>query len=411
MPLNRAVGSVKRACATWWRENARPSGWLRQRERGAVAVLIAAVVIPALIGFGTLAIGRGYYGYRKLLLEQTVQSAALAAGNNLATYYSTGSPSTVVAAAQAFASANMPAARYGTVVPSSNVVLGNWSGGAFTSLASSGGTTPNAVKVTGLNTAANGNAVALFLGGFFGKPSADVTFSAIAGAGTGTGQMFNTIIINDMSDSFSDEISNQKAADLAILNCVKGSTGTTSQFGITFVNGHSSTYQALEPAAANYSALQTKINAITTCTGSEDPNCGTGSNISSGMYSAIQQFSSLSSTSKKNIVIITDGVPNANSITYSAADGVTCTRNCTDAQLQAGAQTQAALAKAAGISISTIYYSGDTDSVQDQAIYTSYLATLVTGSGTALVAPTPAQISTAYSGVCSTIPSALVSVQ
>jgi hypothetical protein len=129
------------------------------------------------------------------------------------------------------------------------------------------------------------------------------------------------------------------------------------------------------------------------------------------MYSAIQQFSSLTSTSKKNIVIITDGVPNANSITYSTADGVSCTKNCTDAELQAGAQTQAALAKAGGISISTIYYSGDTDTAQDQAIYAAYLATLVTGSGTALVAPTAAQISAAYSGICSTIPSALVSVR
>jgi hypothetical protein len=191
---------------------------------------------------------------------------------------------------------------------------------------------------------------------------------------------------------------------------VKGSTGTTSQFGLTFVNGHSTVYQALEPAAANYSALQTKINAITACSASQDPNCGTGSNIASGMYSAIQQFSSLASTSKKNIVIITDGVPNASSITYSAADGVTCTKNCTDAQLQTGAKSESALAKAAGISVSTIYYSGDTDSGQDQATYAAYLATLVTGSGTALVAPTAAQISAAYSGVCSTIPSALVSI-
>jgi hypothetical protein len=403
-------GSVERTFAALWRGKTRLSGWFPRRDRAAVAVLVAAVVIPVLVGFGTLTIGRGYYGYRKLLLEQTVQSAALAAGNNLATYYSTGSSSTVVSAAQTFATSNMPVARYGTVVPSSGVVLGNWSGSTFTSLASSGGTTPNAVQVTGLSTAANGNAVGLFLGGFFHKPTVDITSSAIAGAGTGTGQMFNTVIINDMSDSFSSEISNQKAADLAILSCVKGSTGTSSQFGLTFANGHSTIYQALVPAAANYSALQTKINAITACSASQDPNCGTGSNIASGMYSAIQQFSGLAATSKKNIVIITDGVPNASSITYSSVDGVTCTRNCSDSQLQTGAQTQSALAKAAGISVSTIYYSGDTDSRQDQATYAAYLATLVTGSGTALVAPTAAQISAAYSGVCSTIPSALVSI-
>ena len=59
-----------------------------------------------------------------------------------------------------------------------------------------------------------------------------------------------------------------------------------------------------------------------------------------------------------------------------------------------------------GISISTIYYSGNTSS-QDQPTYTSYLAGLVTGSGVALVAPTASQINTAYNGFCATIPSAI----
>jgi Flp pilus assembly protein TadG len=415
---------------------ARPSGGTRRfgrrRDRGGMAVM-CAVMVPVLIGFGTLAINQGYVTYRGQLLRQTVQAAALAAADNLSSYYSTGSSSAVITAAQTFATANMPSAQYGTVVPSSDVVLGTWN--ASTNSFTAGGSTPNAVQVTGINTAANGNAVSLFFGSLFGKPSVDMTSTAVAsyvssGSGTGSGsggsgsggsggggsgtgvsngRMFNTIVINDMSQSFAGEISDQVAADLAILNCVQGQTGTTSQFGITFINGHAYTYQALEPANANNLALQAKINLITQCTALEDPNCGTGSNVASGLYSAVQQFSGSTFTGQsKNIVIITDGAPNAkNGVDYTTADGVSCGRSCTDQDLLTAAQSLAATAKAAGISISTIYYSGDDTNPTDQANYKAFLASLVTNSGLALVAPTAAQIDSSYSGVCSTIPSSV----
>src|SRR4051794_4262043 len=97
----------------------------RGRDRGGMAAL-CAVMIPSLVGLGTLAIDQGYYGYRKLLLVNTVQAAALAAGNNIGTYFATGGSTAIVATAQTFATLNMPTAKYGTVVTSANVVLGNW---------------------------------------------------------------------------------------------------------------------------------------------------------------------------------------------------------------------------------------------------------------------------------------------
>ncbi|HEX4366953.1 MAG TPA: hypothetical protein VH023_09000, partial [Rhodopila sp.] len=59
------------------------------------------------------------------------------------------------------------------------------------------------------------------------------------------------------------------------------------------------------------------------------------------------------------------------------------------------------------INISTIYYSGtDTDpSVQSMA--KTFLAGLVAGTGTALVAPTTAQLDASYAALCSSIPSVL----
>ena len=285
----------------------------------------------------------------------------------------------------------------------SNVVLGTWNGTAFTA----GGTNPTAVQVTGLNTTANSNPVPLFLGSFFGRPTADITYSVVASYGSG--KAFNTIVINDMSQSFSSEIANQVAADQQVLNCVKGVVGSSSYFGLTFINGHASTYIPLTSAQANYTALQLKVRLITACTLLEDPNCSTGSNIGSGIYSAIQQFNSATYTgTSKNIVIITDGVPNVSSgVNYTTADGVSCGKHCADADLQAGTQAQATAAKAAGINISTVYYSGSDTDPAVQSTAKNFLAGLVSGTGTALVAPTSATLAASYASFCSSIPSVL----
>jgi Flp pilus assembly protein TadG len=377
-----------------------------RRDRGGMAAL-CAVMIPALVGLGTLAIDQGYYGYRNLLLKQTTQNAALAAAEDLYTYYSTGKNTTIVSAAQTYAGANMPSAQYGTVVTASNVVLGTWSGSAFTA----GGTNPTAVQVTGLNTTANGNAVPLFLGSFFGRPTADISYTVVASYGSG--KAFNTIVVNDMSNSFSGELSDQVSADKQILNCVNGVVGATSYFGVTLFNGHAFTYIPLTLAQTNYATLTTQVAALTSCSAVKDPNCSTGSNVASGIYSAIQQFKGATFTgTSKNIVIITDGAPDVSSgTTYSAADGLTCTNSsknpCSIAGMETDAQTQAAAAKAAGINISTIYYSGDDTNQSDQAAYKTFLASLVTGTGTALVAPTTAQLDASYASLCSSIPSVL----
>ena len=394
------------------------SGRRHRRNEGSMAAM-CAVLIPVLIGFGALAINQGYVAFRSQLLRQTVQSAALAAADKLSTYYSSGSTSTVVSTAQAFAGYNMPPAQYGTVVPSTNVTLGTWN--ATSNTFTSGGVNPNAVQVTAVNTTANGNAVPLYFGSIWGKPTTDMTATAVAsyvsgngsgiglGAGSGSGQTFNTIVVNDMSNSFKNEITNQKNVDQALLDCVKGQTDSTSNFGITFSNGHASIYQALIPARANYTALQLKISLITQCTILEDPHCSTGSNVGSGLYSAIQQFNdSAYNGQSKNIVIITDAAPDVKSgVSYGAAEGVTCGTHCGPSDLEAGAQSLAATARAAGISVSTIYYSGNTGDLTQQAHNKAFLASLVTGMGLSLVAPTVTQMDSSFNGVCSTIPSSV----
>lgn len=387
-------------------------------RRGGVGVT-AAMMCAALVGVGAMAVNQASLRHRSLVLRQSTQSAALAAAAKISSYYASGTQSAtaITTAAQTIATANMPTASWGTVVPAANVVLGNWDATArtFTTLAQSGGTSPNAVRVTGSATAANGNPLSGLMPGL-GGGNRDV--QAVAIASYGTGQTWNTIITNDLSGSFSSAIASQRAADKAILDCVRTAAGSASQFGITTHTGVSAIFQPLSAAAANFTTLSAKIDTLKSCGNTGAPACS-GSNVAAALYSARLQFAATAyNGTRKNIVIITDGVPNANSRTYARADGIyptdtattpTCTNNCTDANMWTMATNQASLARAAGISISTIYYSGNTSSSQ-RAAYAAKLALLTGGTGVAMVAPTTNQISGVFAGFCATMSSALKAV-
>ena len=79
------------------------------------------------------------------------------------------------------------------------------------------------------------------------------------------------------------------------------------------------------------------------------------------------------------------------------------------ANLWTATLNQATLARGEGISISTIYYSGNT-SVSQRANYAAKLALLTGGTGVAMVAPTTGQIAGVFAGFCSTMSSALKAV-
>lgn len=389
------------SCAALWRS-----------KRGATAIFVATA-LPMLILIAGMSVNRSYLNMRNSLLRRTTQAAALAAGQYLSTYYTTGSSATITSKAQATAAWNMPTAQYGTVVTAANVVLGTWNSSTKTFTPTT--TNPSAVQVTGLNTAANGNAVQSIIGTPFGPSTVDISSSAIVSYGTG--KAFNTIILNDLSMSFSHEIADQRAADIAILNCVAGAASTTSRIGLTAFTGHSSALYPLGNAVTNQSALTTYINNTLNYCGSRSMPACSGSNVAAGLYSAITQLQAAGlANSSANIILITDGVPNADAITYTRADGTyptptssspVCSTHCTDANLWTMAQDQATYANTLGINISTVYYSGDTTGQSNQAAYAADLRTLVTGTGIALVAPTAPQIDTAFGSFCASMGSAL----
>ncbi len=405
-------------------------------RRGSVAVF-GAMMVPVLIMFGSLAADQSYVFYRYQLLLRTAEAASLAAQTSLASYYtaggtySTAAMTTINAAVATVVTASMPSSQYGTVVPvtasntTSAVKLGTWSNTTKTFTATT--TNPNAVQVTAVNTAANGNGVATLFGSMYGKSAVDLSVSAVSSYGNGlSGAVsFNTIILNDLSMSFSSEIPNQRAADIAILNCVASGSNGAAKVGLTAFTGHSSAIYALtQMTAANVSTMTNYINnTLNYCGNTGMPACS-GSNIAAGLYSAIAQLQAAGLANKSsNIILITDGVPNANGSTYAAADGTAvtplgtpagwagCTSSCTDTGLWTAAQAQALYAKSLGINVSTVYYSGSTSGSTTIATYTAQLASLVAGNGIAVVAPSAAGINTAFATFCGSMGSAVKTIQ
>jgi Flp pilus assembly protein TadG len=403
------VARTLRHVKTSWQE-------LSRSKKGSIAIM-AAASIPTLIMLGGLSVDQSYVNVRVSMLRHTAQNAALAGGQYLSTYYTTGSSSQIVSAAQSIAKSNLPVARYGTVVPTADVVLGTWNSSTKTFTATT--TNPTAVQVTALNTVANGNPVNTIFGGAYGVATVNLTSSAVVGYGTG--KAFNTIILNDLSMSFSSEIADQRAADVAILNCIVSAASATSQVGLTSFNGTPDTLYALGNAVTNQTAMTTYINkTLNYCGNTGMPACS-GSNVAAGLYSAISQLSTAGiANANSNIILITDGVPNADKMTYTKADGTyptptssspVCSTSCTDAELWTMAQDQAAYAQTLGINVSTIYYSGDTSGATLQAEYAADLASLISGTGISLVAPSAAKIDSAFGAFCASMGSALKTVQ
>jgi Flp pilus assembly protein TadG len=368
-------------------------------DESGVAFIYMTVCIPVVMGFAALAIEGSHAIVQRNMLQITAEAAALAATAQLP------NDSVVIATAQTYASKNMPAASYGNVLASSDVAIGQWTQGCATGGANcfvAGALPPNAVRVTTRRASSNGNQIPLFFGSSF--KSFDISASAIAtfgyGAGSGAQATWNAIIVEDISSSFSSQLTNARAADKALLDCMKQNAAIGSKLGITLFTGvsQSPAYQVRIPVtdAANYNILKNKISGINECGSSGMPICS-GSNAAVGINSAISQFCPSKPCayegpvgSRQALVIVTDGIPNCGN-----------TPNCSGTTLKANAVSAANAAASKGIDVYTIYYGTSTSDA-------AWLATLVRGNGIALTTPQAAQLPTLMQQVCAQMPHRLV---
>lgn len=393
----------------------RPDRTLLGDRRAGVAVFIA-LFFPMAIALGLLAVD-GVRAYSQASqINFATQAAALAAGSQLGDYYSQGATAggvAIQAAATTISNANFVSLANVTN-RSATVTLGRWDSTNSTFTVLGEGTNPNAAKVVGQGT------INTILGGAFGIPTLPVT--KIAVATLGTPGPFNIVVLNDMgannsknalggvggtSGAQSQLWAQQQAADQAILKCIQNSGNTSSKMGVIGFIAQGYVVQSLKTvnSGSNAATIKSAISSATYCAHDKaQPQCY-GTNVAGGIYAAISQFSGV--TGNNNILIITNQEPLSNNtgnpIIYTASDGTkTVVTNyqltmgtgvsvangvgtgssatalcgnsptCTSAMLLEMAEGQAAAAGAAGITVSVVYFSGDsgTPSGSANAYYT-----------------------------------------
>ena len=433
---------------------------LVREERGAVAILMT-LMVPVLVGFMTLAVDATYAYTTHNQLQIAADAAALAGVQRVGSYTGTSSTpctsnpaqasqgSTVCTPAQTLAQDNRPhGAGNTTILQTKDIVVGVWNG-SFTPLAT--GAVPNAVKVTTSMTAANSNPLSLFFTSMLGiiANTADfknisLTATAIAAysgvnAGGGAVVPAHLIVVIDTSSSFQSNLAN---AILAAQDCAKyfaQQNNANSNFGVTLFTGNSpqsgwapanwtsqdnktycsgspdactTPYMPLTSPAPNPTTFQNNADTqISNITKADDTGVYSysGSNIAAGMQSAINQFcpSGTCASGTTEMVIVTDGVPNCSTTGFgtSTIAGQNCivsgkgaNQGTEDQQLLTDAQTLATTAGTHGMTVSTLYYSGESGQGSGGTIdanspthqtYAQELQSLTTNANIALTAKNP----------------------
>jgi Flp pilus assembly protein TadG len=367
-------------------------------RRGTVAVL-AAVLMVVVIGMVAFAVDIGYLCVVQTQAQAAADAAAMAGAMSL-----TGSASNTIANAQACAALNVANAQSVTL-NNSDVVLGVWNStaGTFGALSGSGTANANAVQVTVNLTSAHGNPVSLFFGAIFGLNSTNITASA-----TGAAKRWDIVISQDISDSYSADLSYATSGHLALLSDFN-QYSPSSYYGVVQHTGWGSTWAALQPTGSNYSSLCNTVGNLADCdnatTGAynvyggttastavttQTPSCS-GSDLATGIQQAINMFNSPAYTSvapagtAKAIILSSDGESNASSSGQHPSPAYT------DDQLNTLAQTTAAAAWAQGISVYVVFYYHGSDTDAD----TTLLQSLVEGQGTFTEVSNPANVPSA----------------
>ena len=376
-----------------------------RNEAGATLVILT-VYLPVILGFFTLANDMAYVYEIKNQLQVTADAAALAASTQLP------SSANACSMAKSYATTNMATTTYGNVLKQnttdcSDVVVGKWSctttpctQSSFTSAAASAcGSLCNAVQVTTRASTANGNALNLFFAPLIGINTFSVSATAIAIYGGPSSQTWNVMVAQDISKSFTDPsqcpncLTNAKAAEQALLNCINQNAASGSKFGVNLLTGSSKTAVPYldGTTSTNYTSLQTSINSINGCGTTGMPACS-GTDFTPALTSANNLLcpnGTCTSGLKYAVVFITDGIPNCSSGNVSQS---TCQSNAVNAINTAYSE---------GMDVYVIHYGTD-------ATAAAWLSTLPRGAGLYLNAPTPTQMTTAMQQICASMPHRLV---
>jgi Flp pilus assembly protein TadG len=351
----------------------------RRREAG-VGVVIIALFLVILMGFVALVVDGGHASETQARCQAASDAAALAAAGKLP------DQAAAKAAALSYAAKNMDPAAHGTVVASNDVVFGAWSFASKSFTPTTDVATVNAVRVIARRADVNSNPLPVSFGQVFGYSKLDVTSQSIAAAAGG--KPWDLVLVQDVTSSFSGELSKAVTADKQLLDCFHAMAPSTSLFGLVSFTGWSTVLATPTLMGLGYATLKTAVGNIKSCGSAGSPICS-GTDISAGLQAATNLLAPIVAPADtgKAIILVTDGQPEpSNKGSHPAA---------TAAQLKTYATQWADNANAAGISLFVVFYNESHDATAE-----SFLKSLIRGQGLYLSTPDPNQIPALLAIIC-----------
>ncbi len=271
------------------------------------------------------------------------------------------------------------------ILADSDIISGRWDHDSRVFTA--GGNPQNAVKVTTRMSQQSGNPVGTFFAGVLGINNVDITTSAVAAFDPADDWDF--VVAQDVTSSFSVEISYARDADQALLDCLRDNAGPGADplWGMVLFTGVSSNYQPLQSIANNYSNLSKSISKLALCNNPGMPVCS-GTHVAPGITAAADTFDASPHGPEVNraVVVVGDGAPNPSGPNSAL----------TIQQMKDLANQAADAAAAKGISVFTVFYDADND---DAAA--DFFEGLVRGKGRFLRAPVAAELPELLVSICS----------
>ena len=356
--------------------------WLtafRDDCRGAVLVWMVGA-IAAVIGISTLAVDMSYIYVVRNQLQTSADAAALAGAAFISNV------ADMRGEAKKYAQLNMP--NVSNILADEDIHNGTWDHDSRTFTA---GTNPeNAVMVIARMSQGSGNAVGTFFARVFGVDNVDVTTSAVAAYSTD--DEWNVIVVQDVTSSFSAEISDARDANHALLDCLQQRTSGDSLVGMVTFTGVANDYQPLEAMEMEYDTLSDAIDGLAPCGSGGMPECS-GTHVGAGMERANDMLDATPMDGKQAMVIMGDGLPNAKGPNVGM----------TNAELMEIARQQADRAEASDISVYTVFYDETND---DSAA--AFFEDLTRGDGTFLRTPDAESLPELFESLCAQLPLRLV---
>jgi hypothetical protein len=204
------------------------------------------------------------------------------------------------------------------------------------------------------------------------------------------------VLIQDITSSFSAELSDAKTGDQALVDSLYNGGAGKSRVALVAHTGWGKTLSPLQSIDSSYTSLSSVISSLQLCGSSGMPVCS-GTDIAAGFDEAIKIFSDPGYTSSggKVVVLVSDGEPNASS------NGSHPTLN--DSELLALAQTRADQLWGMQVNIYVVFFNRDND-----ATAAANVKSLIRGSGDFVDVPDPKQLPTALADITKKLPARLV---